>query len=262
MASDIDILLPMVQKGDRVLEVGCGSGDILHQLAVKKQAYGIGIDPAAYSNYDDVVCKRLAGERISELNEKFDIVFSIHSLHHLSAPMQMFRGAAGLLEPGGKVVIIDWKHNAETGVPEYYFTKDELLSFATETGYVPLHYYIDGDEQILVAVPIRGLRVAVAVDDDTVSHKIYGRASIFDIYEKDGEWSLIEKRENPIAQENPAGKTFKIIEILRDCNIFVGKSIGSKGEVRTLSSGRLFVDVSAKMPSRETLKVVDNILKM
>ena len=262
MASDIDILLPIVQKRDRVLEVGCGSGDILHRLTVEKETHSIGIDPAAYSNYDDVVCKHLSGERISELNEKFDIVYSIHSLHHLSAPMEMLRGALGLLRPGGKVVIIDWKQGAKTGVPEYYFTKDELLSFATETGYFPLHYYTDGDNQILVAVPIKGLRVALAADSGIVKNIIYGRSPTFDIYERDGEWRLASRRENPIAKENPAGKTFRIIEILKDCHIFVGRSIGNKGNSRTSSSGRLFVDVPAGTESKDALIIVDNLLKM
>ena len=78
-------LAAMQPAPKRLLEISAGSGSFLRQLTSSLNVYGLGIDPFA-SDYqsDNLAIRRLTAEKIGSLKQWFDVVFSIHSLHHFS----------------------------------------------------------------------------------------------------------------------------------------------------------------------------------
>ena len=94
--------------GERVLEIGCGTGSDLLQFA-KHGAIAVGIDITPEH-------LRLARERVGSLaqvfdgngtnipfeNESFDYVYSHGVLHHLDQPRRMVEEIFRVLRPGGR----------------------------------------------------------------------------------------------------------------------------------------------------------------
>ena len=106
-------------QGQRVLEVGCGSGcDILQFAKYGAKAYGIDVTPAhvvlarqrlmglAHIIYAD-------GTRIPFASESFDYVYSCGVLHHLDKPREMVQEILRVLRPGGRFNVLvynRWSH--------------------------------------------------------------------------------------------------------------------------------------------------------
>jgi SAM-dependent methyltransferase len=84
----------------RVLEVGCGQGDLTTALAVA--GYDVlGIDPLAPAGDR---FRRLTLEDLEE-TESFDAIVASHSLHHIRDLDAALDKIAGLLAPGGVLVV-------------------------------------------------------------------------------------------------------------------------------------------------------------
>ena len=87
----------------RVLEVGCGQGELATALAV--EGYDVlGIDPAA--PYGDLF-RRITLDDVEE-DERFDGVVASHVLHHIRDLDAAVAKIARLLRPGGVLVVDDF----------------------------------------------------------------------------------------------------------------------------------------------------------
>jgi ubiquinone/menaquinone biosynthesis C-methylase UbiE len=115
--------LAALQPGARVLEVGCGTGDVALAASKRLGASGAvyGIDPSA----EMIAVARAKAERavlaadfqigaIESLpfpDSSFDVVLSSLMMHHLPNELKR-RGLAEIarvLKPGGRLVIVDFK---------------------------------------------------------------------------------------------------------------------------------------------------------
>jgi SAM-dependent methyltransferase len=67
---------------------------------------------------------------MDQLAERFDLVYTRYTLHHLGAPRRFPEKARSVLCPDGILLIVDWVKGARTGVPERY------LALQTVTGWV------------------------------------------------------------------------------------------------------------------------------
>lgn len=103
------------QAGDRILDIGCGPGDIVEHLPEGIQYFGFDMSPvyinAAQKRFGKrarFMCKQLDEEVIKE-QELFDMVIAIGVLHHLddNDGTRLFQLANHALNPGGRVVTID-----------------------------------------------------------------------------------------------------------------------------------------------------------
>jgi trans-aconitate methyltransferase len=103
----IDLLDP--QPGERVLDLGCGTGHLTAQIA-ERGAEVIGLDASlsmvaqARQNYPKLKFA-LADARTFELGSGFDAVFSNAALHWIPESAAVIASVARALKPGGRFVL-------------------------------------------------------------------------------------------------------------------------------------------------------------
>ena len=113
-------LLKVVRRGDRVLDVGCGSGTITRDIAALVGAQGVvvGIDTSQHlidqANNDHANISNLSFQ-LADINNYsaaglFDVVTSARVLQWLSNPEQVLIKMKALLKPGGLLTILDYNH--------------------------------------------------------------------------------------------------------------------------------------------------------
>lgn len=89
----------------RVIDVGCGNGDLLLKLQRDGFEYLRGLDPyiAANIDYGNGVTVRKRG--LAEDDECYDLIMLHHSFEHMTAPRSVMAQIAGHLAPGGHALI-------------------------------------------------------------------------------------------------------------------------------------------------------------
>ncbi|HLH28607.1 MAG TPA: class I SAM-dependent methyltransferase, partial [Acidimicrobiales bacterium] len=101
-----------VPPGSRVLDVGCGPGLVARLLAGRDCVVtGLERDPVAARDAARW-CARVIGEDVEAIDfdatfagERFDAVLALDVLEHLTDPGATVRRLAGLLDPGGRLVV-------------------------------------------------------------------------------------------------------------------------------------------------------------
>lgn len=121
-------LLHVIVRGQRVLDVGCGSGTITKDIAKMVGASGqvIGIDTSDHliaqgtESFGDIPNLSLAVADINTFEdaEGFDVITSARVLQWLSNPEEVVQRMKALLKPGGCLTILDYNHEAVEFNPE------------------------------------------------------------------------------------------------------------------------------------------------
>jgi ubiquinone/menaquinone biosynthesis C-methylase UbiE len=119
--------LARIQPGETVLDVGCGTGTLVMEVARRVGRAGrvAGIDPGrqqivrarAKAARRNVPIEFQIGviEQLAFPDQTFDVVFSTLMMHHLPAPLkrQGLAEIARVLKPGGRLIIADFTHKKE-----------------------------------------------------------------------------------------------------------------------------------------------------
>jgi SAM-dependent methyltransferase/O-antigen/teichoic acid export membrane protein len=106
-----DGVLPPVSKlqiglDSRVLDVGCGTGKLLHRMAALGFRNLVGVDPLLPNEVGRGNGVRIRACRLEDVGEeKFDVVMFHHSLEHVANPLRALQAAARLLVRDGKCLV-------------------------------------------------------------------------------------------------------------------------------------------------------------
>ena len=124
----------------KTLDVGCGSGDIerclLERGIIKGELVGIDlwdfslryVEQKLFRYGVTVKCLKMSAETLDFPDEIFDNYLSIRMFHEIDNPVRALKESYRVLKPSGVCLIIDWKKGADTGVPERYYSLNELTS--------------------------------------------------------------------------------------------------------------------------------------
>lgn len=109
-------MLPDV-KGMKILDIGCGEGEMARYFAKNgaKSVLGLDIsqnmiDLAKQQNiFNNVSFKILAMENLSTLNEKYDMIFSSLAVHYIEDFEKLMQDISSLLNPNG-ILLFSQEH--------------------------------------------------------------------------------------------------------------------------------------------------------
>lgn len=129
-------LAPTLRPGLRVLDVGCGKGDIANDFArLGCHVVGVDLSPTgiemARKEYPKIRFEVLGADEsvLQNLNEEpFDVVISTEVVEHLYSPRPFIKGCYSALRPGGRVLI---------STPYHGYAKNVAIALA---GKMDKHY--------------------------------------------------------------------------------------------------------------------------
>ena len=119
---DLVVRLSGIQKGDRVLDIGCGNGNLIIQLAQAfKNSSFVGINPDVYGIEDarktisqtgldgSVAVENIGGEDL-EYQDEFDMISMVFTLHEIFPDIRprVMEKAYQALKSGGWLLIRDF----------------------------------------------------------------------------------------------------------------------------------------------------------
>jgi len=103
----IDFLMP--ENGNKVLDVGCGTGQVVHYLSkLGFEAYGVDISPIAIQKARQNrpgIFKTMEDDKIPFPDNFFDSVGCYDVLEHTLHPSELIDEMIRVLKPNGKIVI-------------------------------------------------------------------------------------------------------------------------------------------------------------
>lgn len=159
-----------LSRDSRILDVGCGGGQLLYDLASLGYRRLLGVDPFIREDIEYGNGVRILRSTIHELDGSFDLVMFHHSLEHIPDQLETMQSAARLLAPGGyclvRIPIVSsyaWEHYRENWV--------QLDA--------PRHFFLHSVESIRRLGESAGLRLARTWHDSTelqfVGSELYAR---------------------------------------------------------------------------------------
>jgi SAM-dependent methyltransferase len=133
------------ERGDRVLDIGCGFGDTTQQLAefVGPEGHATGVDVSAPFIEASIAEADKAGVenvdffatdvQVGDLGGPYGYAFSRMGVMFFANPVQALRNIRGALRPGGRLVAVvwrrkldnEWVHRAEQVVEQYLEEPEE-----------------------------------------------------------------------------------------------------------------------------------------
>ena len=145
-----------VTAGDRVLDVGCAKGFMLHDL--RQVISGIevyGLDISEYSiqqSMDDVRCRLSVGsaEHLPYANDSFDLVVSINAIHNLPRDqcLEAVREIQRVSRRHKYIQVDSWLHDEQREnlkrwvlTAETYFDPEGWRSLFRQAGYTGDYYW-------------------------------------------------------------------------------------------------------------------------
>ena len=124
-----------MQKGQRILEPGCGRGEFLNGFRkMGMDVYGCDLSHYAGEDLDGIEVKQtdIENDPLPYDDNYFDVVYSKSLLEHLWKPDYYLLETRRILKPGGKIITLvpDWEANYKIYFDDYThrtpFTKVSL----------------------------------------------------------------------------------------------------------------------------------------
>jgi cyclopropane fatty-acyl-phospholipid synthase-like methyltransferase len=142
------------QKGDRILDIGCGPGDLIPYLPeVEYLGFDISeeyITTAKKQFGSDNIffrCERVSTSNLSQ-QSYFDLVLAVGILHHLDEveALELFQIAEAALKPGGRLITFDGVFvENQSPCAKWILSKDRGQNIRTKDEYIALASKIFSD---------------------------------------------------------------------------------------------------------------------
>jgi SAM-dependent methyltransferase len=94
-----------VRRGSNILDVGAGSGSVLHGLASVGFYRLTGVDPFVAASITFPNGVRIVKGDIEDIDGQFDVIMFNHSLEHMAEPRRALDAARERMTPGGWLII-------------------------------------------------------------------------------------------------------------------------------------------------------------
>jgi len=134
-------------EGKRMLDIGCGTAEILRHLPEDMEYSGFDASEAYISEAERRFAARgsfraeLVRAAALENMQAFDVVLAFGLLHHLDddEAMALFRLASGALKPGGRLITVDPVYTrGQNPVAHWIISKDRGRSVRCSKAYIAL----------------------------------------------------------------------------------------------------------------------------
>lgn len=136
-----------LSRDSRILDVGCGSGELLRDLGSAGYRRLLGVDPYIAADVELPGGGRIMKGTLQEVEGEFDLVMFHHALEHIPDQLPTLRAAARLLGPRGTCLIripivssFAWEHYGENWVqldaPRHFYlhSRESLQRVAAQAG--------------------------------------------------------------------------------------------------------------------------------
>jgi 2-polyprenyl-3-methyl-5-hydroxy-6-metoxy-1,4-benzoquinol methylase len=177
-------ILPIagVLPRQRILDVGCGAGALLDQLAGLGFTKLMGADPFIASDVRTRRGVEIKKLRLSEVADKFDVIMFHHSFEHVPWPEQELRAARNRLDVGGRCII-------RTPTP----TSEAWAVYRTDWVQLdaPRHLALISRSGMEILAENCGFVLSSTIDDSTYFGLIGSEAYRRDIPLVDAEWNSL-----------------------------------------------------------------------
>jgi len=168
----------MISSKTRILDIGCGSGELLLRMYEDGFRHLTGVDPYIKEDIHYKCGITIHKRTLDEMQGKFDLIMLHHAFEHMDEPAEVLKKINRLLDPGGMVLIripvansyawekygVNW---VQLDAPRHFFlhTDKSMEILARETGFEltdvvydswELQFY--GSEKYLRDIPLRDER--------------------------------------------------------------------------------------------------------
>jgi 2-polyprenyl-3-methyl-5-hydroxy-6-metoxy-1,4-benzoquinol methylase len=145
-------------QSSRILDVGCGGGDLLRRMARLGFTSLRGADPFVASDLDYPDGVRIFKKALADLQGEFDVIMLHHSFEHMPEQQAVLANVKRLLAPGGAALVRIPLVSCEA-YREYGLDWVQLDA--------PRHFYLHSEKSMGLLVEQTGFRVERVVYDST-----------------------------------------------------------------------------------------------
>lgn len=208
----------------KLLEVGCGTGEFLDYLRQEVTIEAVGLDTTV-SSYEKCIQKGLKAynvpleKYILDHEVQYDVVVAFHLLEHVENPLELVKGMMKLLTPGGKCML------------SFPYTDSRIEKCITTANNMPPHHLTCWEFPAIqaLATAVNANLEVVGPESSTVKAEVQSRLrnEYFPLYE------IVSKYKMYLAALRNFRRTREIIELkktLKDINI--ADHIGAESVVR------------------------------
>ena len=95
----------MVGSDSRILDVGCGSGELLLRMYNDGFTNLAGVDPYIKEEINYACGITIHKKNLEDVKDKYQLVMMHHAFEHMDEPLHVLKGINRLLLPGGNLII-------------------------------------------------------------------------------------------------------------------------------------------------------------